>query len=210
MPSASNFAGFLLLAAVIILVPGPSVLFAIGRALILGTKAALISVFGNAFGVGLQIVVVALGLGSLIQSSPDLFFIIRILGASMITYLGVKAFLSRGNLDLNQEAGQESSTSVFRQSVLVGISNAKTFVFFLAALPTFTSPENGNPTLQMLFLGLIFSVIGVASDSVYAVAAGSARTWLASSKKRLSNFRGIGGLALTLLGLFMLYEAIWH
>jgi threonine/homoserine/homoserine lactone efflux protein len=184
------------------------VIFAIGRALILGTKAAVTSVFGNALGVGVQIVVVALGLGVLIQQFDGLFIAIKIIGAGMITYLGVKAFLSRGDLDLNANGKSESGKSVFKQSVVVGITNAKTFVFFIAALPTFTNPELGNPVLQMLFMGVIFTIIGVSSDSVYAIAAGSARKWLASSEKRISTFRGAGGVALTLLGLYMLWDAL--
>ena len=210
MPSSSNIAAFLVLAAVIILVPGPSVLFTIGRALILGTKAAVLSVLGNAFGVGIQIVVIALGLGVAIQQSESVFFIIRVFGAGMICYLGIKAFLSRADFDLNLKQETESAASVVRQSIIVGVTNAKTFVFFIAALPSFTSPELGNPTLQMLFLGALFSVIGTLSDSVYAIAAGQARSWLASSQQRLATFRGIGGLALTLLGIYMLYEAVFH
>lgn len=210
LPSSSNLAAFLVLAIVIIVVPGPGVLFTIGRALILGTKAALLSVLGNAFGVGLQIVVISLGLGVAIQQSDLLFLAIRVFGAGMIIYLGVKAIISRADFDLN--AQQESSTSavVVRQSIVVGITNAKTFVFFIAALPSFTSPELGNAIIQMLLLGAIFSVIGILSDSVYAIAAGQARSWLASSHQRLATFRGIGGLALTLLGIFMLYEAVFH
>ena len=84
MPSAANTLGFTLLAIVIIVVPGPGVLFAVGRALVLGTKPALLSVLGNALGVGVQIVVVALGLGVLIQSSPTAFFAIQVAGAIMI------------------------------------------------------------------------------------------------------------------------------
>ncbi len=210
LPSSSNLAAFLVLALVIIVVPGPGVLFTIGRALILGTKAALLSVLGNAFGVGLQIVVISLGLGVAIQQSELLFLAIRVFGAGMIIYLGVKAIISRADFDLN--AQQESSTSalVVRQSIVVGITNAKTFVFFIAALPSFTSPELGNPIIQMLLLGAIFSVIGILSDSVYAIAAGQARSWLASSHQRLATFRGMGGLALTLLGVYMLYEAVFH
>ena len=79
--------------------PGPSVLFAIGRALVLGTRAALISVFGNALGVGLQILIVALGLGALIQQSPELFFVIKVVGALMIGFLGVKAIWQRKKVD---------------------------------------------------------------------------------------------------------------
>ena len=207
MPSTSNLLGFLVLAIVIIVVPGPSVLFAIGRALVLGTKLAVLSVLGNALGVGLQIVVVALGLGVLIQQVPGLLFIIKIAGALVIALLGVKAFLDRAKLGLDESESNSSST-VVRQSIFVGITNAKTFVFFVAALPSFVSTADGNPTIQMLFLGLIFSIIGIASDMVYAVAAGKAREWLSTSQQRLSNFRGAGGIALFCLGLYMFIDAM--
>ncbi len=207
MPSTSNLLGFLVLAIVIIVVPGPSVIFAIGRALVLGTRLAVISVLGNALGVGLQIVVVSLGLGVLIQQAPGLFFAIKIIGALIIAYLGVRAFIDRANLDLSQK-DSSSSRAVLKQSIIVGITNAKTFVFFVAALPSFVSPLDGNPTVQMLVLGVIFSVIGIASDMVYAVAAGKARDWLSTSQKRIATFRGLGGLALTLLGIYMLFDAL--
>lgn len=208
MPSTSNLIGFLLLAIVIIVVPGPSVLFAIGRALVLGTRLAVLSVLGNALGVGLQIVVVSLGLGVIIQQSPPLFFAIKIIGALMITYLGLRAFIDRAKLEVSDEHSSSSST-VIKQSIVVGITNAKTFVFFIAALPSFVSPIDGSPTLQMLFLGLVFSVIGIASDLVYAISAGKARDWLSTSVKRLEIFRGAGGVALALLGLYMLGDAFF-
>jgi threonine/homoserine/homoserine lactone efflux protein len=210
LPSSANLTAYLVLAAVIIVVPGPGVLFTIGRALILGTKAALLSVLGNAFGVGLQIVLISLGLGVAIQQSELVFLAIRVFGAGMIIYLGVKAILSRADFDLDVKEETGTAAIVVRQSIVVGITNAKTFVFFVAALPSFTSPELGNPVIQMLLLGAIFSVIGIVSDSVYAIAAGQARSWLASSHQRLATFRGIGGLALTLLGDYMLFEAIFH
>ena len=193
---------------VIILVPGPSVLFAIGRALVLGTRPALISVFGNALGVGLQILIVALGLGVLIQQSPDLFFVIKVAGALMIGYLGLKAIWQRKRLDASNASVSPSGKKVLSESIVVGITNAKTLVFFIAALPSFVDPLNGNPSAQMLVLGALFLIIGVTSDSVYAIAAGKARHWLGGSEKRLANFRAIGGLALTLLGLYMLLDAV--
>lgn len=207
MPSTSNLLGFLLLAIVIIVVPGPSVLFAIGRALVLGTKLAVLSVLGNAFGVGLQIIVVALGLGVLIQEQPGALFTIKIAGALVIAFLGLKAFVGRANLEIADDKSS-SSTTVIKQSVVVGITNAKTFVFFIAALPSFVSPADGSPIVQMLILGLIFSIIGIASDMVYAVAAGKARDWLSTSSQRLAGFRGAGGIALFLLGVYMLLEAL--
>ena len=183
-------------------------LFAIGRALVLGTRAALISVFGNALGVGLQILIVALGLGVLIQQSPDLFFVIKVAGALMIGYLGLKAIWQRKKLDASNATVSPSGKKVLSESIVVGITNAKTLVFFIAALPSFVDPSGGNPSAQMLVLGALFLIIGVTSDSVYAIAAGKARHWLGGSEKRLANFRGIGGLALTLLGLYMLLDAL--
>jgi threonine/homoserine/homoserine lactone efflux protein len=193
---------------VIILVPGPSVLYAIGRALVLGTRAALISVFGNALGVGLQILIVSLGLGVLIQQSPDIFFVIKVVGALMIGYLGLKAVWQRKKIDAGNASVSPSGKKVLSESIVVGITNAKTLVFFIAALPSFVDPLGGNPSAQMLILGALFLIIGVTSDSVYAIAAGKARHWLGGSDKRLANFRGIGGLALTLLGLYMLLDAL--
>ncbi|MDA9796668.1 LysE family translocator [Aquiluna sp.] len=207
MPSAANIVGFTLLAIVIIVVPGPGVLFAVGRALVLGTKPALLSVLGNALGVGVQIVVVALGLGVVIQSSPTAFFAIQVAGAIMIGYLGIRAIMQRTESLEDASAKPHSKSTILKESVVVGLTNAKTLVFFLAALPSFVAVEDGDPILQMLFLGALFSSIGIASDSTYAIAAGKARDWLATSAKRLAVFRGLGGLALTLLGLYMLYEA---
>jgi threonine/homoserine/homoserine lactone efflux protein len=208
VPTTSNIIGFLLLSIVIILIPGPSVLYAIGRALVLGTKAAVLSVFGNGFGVGIQILFVSLGLGALIKQSDEIFFMIQILGAAMVTYLGIKGILDRKK---TADSGLERTPSrrrIFGDSVVVGITNAKTLIFFIAVLPSFINPEAGNITLQMLFLGALFLVIGVTSDSAYAIAAGKARDWLSSSADRLATFRGIGGLALTLLGVYMFFDAI--
>jgi threonine/homoserine/homoserine lactone efflux protein len=208
VPTTQNIIGFLLLSIVIILVPGPSVLFAIGRALVLGTRAALISVFGNALGVGLQILIVALGLGVLIQQTPELFFVIKVVGALMIGFLGLKAIWQRKKADAGNASVSPSGKKVLSESIVVGITNAKTLVFFIAALPSFVDPTGGNPSAQMLVLGALFLIIGVTSDSVYAIAAGKARHWLGGSEQRLANFRGIGGLALTFLGLYMLLDAL--
>jgi len=208
VPTSQNIIGFLLLSIVIILVPGPSVLFAIGRALVLGTRAALISVFGNALGVGLQILIVALGLGALIQQSPELFFVIKVVGALMIGFLGVKAIWQRTKVDAGNVSVSPSGKKVLSESIVVGITNAKTLVFFIAALPSFVDPSGGNPSAQMLVLGALFLIIGVTSDAVYAIAAGKARHWLGGSDQRLANFRGTGGLALTFLGFYMLLDAL--
>jgi threonine/homoserine/homoserine lactone efflux protein len=207
VPSLSNLSAFLLIALVVIVIPGPSVVYTIGRALVLGRRAAVLSVFGNAIGVGFQIVAVALGLGALIASSAELFFFVKLFGALFLIYLGLSAILKRKTkIDTTVIENPPRTRRILLESMVVGITNAKTIVFFLAAFPQFITPGI-SPVSQMLFMGLLFSIIGVASDSVWAIAAGTARNWLTSSLGRLAMVRAGGGVALMGLGAYMTYEA---
>ena len=208
MISAADLTGFLIVALVVIVIPGPSVVYTIGRALVLGKKAAILSVLGNAIGVGFQIIAVALGLGALITQSPELFFLVKVIGALFLVYLGISAIWHRkAALDTKVLEAPPKTKRIILESMVVGITNAKTIVFFLAAFPQFVT-QGGSPTLQMLFMGLLFSVIGIASDSVWAVAAATAREWLTSSIGRLAMVRAGGGLALMGLGIYMFLEAL--
>jgi threonine/homoserine/homoserine lactone efflux protein len=158
-------------------------------------------------GVGVQIVAVAFGAGAIVVASPPLFFAIKVLGAGFLIYLGISAFRHRADpLEVSGSDSKVNAKRILSQSFVVGITNAKTLVFFLAAFPQFVS-EDGNPITQMLLMGLIFSVIGFFSDSVYAVAAGKARYWFADSGKRLAVLRGAGGILLAILGVYMLVSA---
>ena len=208
MISAADLTGFLIVALVVIVIPGPSVVYTIGRALVLGRKAAVLSVLGNAIGVGFQIIAVALGLGALIAQSAELFFFVKVFGALFLIYLGFSAIWHRkAALDTKVIENPPKTKRIILESMVVGITNAKTIVFFLAAFPQFVTP-GGDPVFQMLFMGLLFSIIGIASDSVWAVAAGTAREWLTSSVSRLAAVRGGGGLALAGLGVYMFIEAL--
>ena len=208
MISAADLTGFLIVALVVIVIPGPSVVYTIGRALVLGKKAAILSVLGNAIGVGFQIVAVALGLGALITQSPELFLFVKVFGALFLVYLGLSAIWHRkAALDTKVLEAPPKTKRIILESMVVGITNAKTIVFFLAAFPQFVTP-GGSPILQMLFMGLLFSIIGIASDSVWAVAAATAREWLTSSMGRLAMVRAGGGLALMGLGIYMFLEAL--
>lgn len=208
MISAADLTGFLIVALVVIVIPGPSVVYTIGRALVLGKKAAILSVLGNAIGVGFQIVAVALGLGALITQSPELFFFVKVFGALFLVYLGLSAIWHRkAALDTKVLEAPPKTKRIILESMVVGITNAKTIVFFLAAFPQFVTP-GGSPILQMLFMGLLFSIIGIASDSVWAIAAATAREWLTSSMGRLAMVRAGGGLALMGLGIYMFLEAL--
>lgn len=192
---------FVVAAIVIIAIPGPSVLFVIGRALVLGKRGALLSVLGNAAGVAIQIIAVAAGLGVIVAQSVVLFTVLKIVGAAVLVWLGIQAIRHRhaaSTADVTAVSARPAR--LLRESFLVGISNPKTIVFFVAALPQFVVPSVGSPVLQMLELGAIFLVLGVAGDSVYAVAAGAARDWFASNPRRLSGMRASGGVALIGLG----------
>ena len=178
--------------------------FVIGRAMILGTKGAIQSVLGNAAGVGVQIVAVSLGVGVLIASSPMMFALVKIAGSLFLVYLGIEGI--RHRKDLRLELANQTVTSTRKtllDSSVVGITNAKTLVFFIATLPLFVDPDGVAPAIQMLILGGIFFVIGIASDSVWAVAAGVARDRLIASPQGLERVRLAGGVALVLLGIYL-------
>lgn len=195
---------FIVAAIVIIAIPGPSVLFVIGRALVVGRRGALLSVLGNAAGVALQIVAVAAGLGVIVAQSVILLTVLKVVGAGVLIWLGIQAIRHRRAASTADVAAVSTRPArLLRESFLVGISNPKTIVFFVAALPQFVVPTAGNPVLQMLELGAIFLVLGVAGDSVYALAAGAARDWFATDPRRLSGMRVSGGVALIGLGAAM-------
>ena len=204
MPEPSAIASFLLVAVVVIVIPGPSVIFVIGRAMILGTTGALLSVWGNALGVGVQILAVAFGVGALVSASDILFTAVKVLGSGFLVYLGIQGIRHRADFAASLDEGKTAGGSrVLLDSIVVGLTNAKTLVFFIATFPLFVSTSAGSPITQMLVLGGLFFIIGVASDMVWAVAAGTARKWLTRSLERLAVVRLGGGVALILLGLYL-------
>ncbi|MCY7412585.1 MAG: LysE family translocator [Salinibacterium sp.] len=201
---------FLVAAIIIIVVPGPGVLFVIGRALAHGTRGALISVLGAACGGALQIIAVSAGLGVLVAQSELLFTALKIVGALVLVWLGIQSIRHRrampdADANANADLGMRPPTigRLVRESFIVGITNPKTIVFFAAALPQFADPAAGSVVVQMLQLGGIFLAIGIVSDSVYGIVAGSARAWFATDPGRLSGLRASGGVALIGLGASM-------
>lgn len=166
-----------------------------------GRSGAVLTVFGHAAGVTLQILAVAFGLGSLVASSAIAFNVMKFVGAGFLVYLGIRAILTRKQpIDLSLD-GNVKTRKVLTDSFVVGITNAKTIVFFVATMPQFINPEFGNVPIQMLLLGAIFLVIGTLSDLVYAFAAGSAREWLVNSESRIAAVRAAGGVAIAGVGI---------
>lgn len=193
---------FIAFALVIIAIPGPSVMFAISRALVLGKRGAVLTVVGNGIGVLIQALAVAVGLGVLIQANDILMHTIRLAGAAFLIYLGFNSIRHRRDgLDLSAPVEAPKSRHLLRESVIVGISNPKTIVFFTAIFPQFVNPANGPLVWQMVELGFVFVFFGISGDAVYALAAGAARDWFAKSPGRIVTIRTIGGSLILGLGI---------
>ena len=185
---------------VVLVIPGPSVLFVIGRAVALGRRAGLATVAGNATGAYLQVTAVALGVGAIVERSVRVFTVLKLLGACYIVYLGVQAIRQRRTLALDAAVVPRSTRRIVLDGFVVGATNPKGAVFFAAVLPQFVVPAAGHVPLQLLTLGLVVIAIGLLSDSAWAVAAGTARNWFARSPRRLASVGGTGGLLMIGLG----------
>ncbi|MEA2183641.1 MAG: hypothetical protein QOF69_2826, partial [Solirubrobacteraceae bacterium] len=183
MLPTDHFAAFVLIAVVLILVPGPSVLFVVTRSLTLGRRAGLATVAGNAAGVYVQVIAVAFGVGALVQESIAVFTMIKLVGAAYLVYLGVQTFRHRRSLAAALYAPVEPKIlrRILGDAFLVGVLNPKVIVFFMAILPQFVDRAAGSVPLQLLALGAVFCVIALVCDSVWALLAGAARAWLLRS-----------------------------
>ncbi len=198
----STLIAFCLVAIPLIIVPGPSVLFVIGRSLSLGRVGGLLSVVGNSLGALVIVVAVAFGLGVVVAQSVVAFTVIKIIGAGYLIYLGVQAIRHR-HASSDAATAQVAPMPVWRvllQGFFVGVSNPKTIVFFVAVLPQFVDYTAGGVPLQLLTLGLIFGLIALVSDAAWAFTAGAARDWFARSPRRISTLGASGGVVMIGLG----------
>ncbi len=202
MVSAGQIAGFALAAFVLIVIPGPGVLFVVGRALAHGRGTALASVAGHSAGNCVVAVCVALGIGAIVERSVGFFTAIRLAGAVYLVWLGIQAFRKRDSLArvLTEAAGPRGGVRSAREGFVVGITNPKAVILFAAVLPQFVDRQAGHVPAQMLILSALSVAIGLASDSCYGLAASTVRSWFGRSPRRLGLVGGAGGLAMIGLG----------
>ncbi|WP_189985699.1 LysE family translocator [Streptomyces capoamus] len=202
MPSPDRLAAFAALSLLLIVVPGPSVLFVVGRALAHGRRAALTTVAGNTLGAYVLVVAVALGIGALVERSVLVFTALKLAGAAYLVFLGAKAWRQRGSLRsaVAESGPPRGGLRTLGEGFAVGVANPKTMVFFAAVLPQFVDRSRGHVPAQMLLLGLVFNAIALVCDGVWGLAASSARDWFARSPRRLSAVGGAGGLTMIGLG----------
>ena len=207
----SRLTEYLIATILIILAPGPSVLFTIARAISWGRVTAIATVIGNAVGMFLVSVMVALGIGPLLQRSEILYSGIQWAGGAYLIYLGYAAIAASkvDAADMQKTVGNKPSffTSL-RNGFWVGVLNPKSVVFFAAILPQFIDQEKNNVTAQLLLLGAIFALIALISDGSYGLLAGTIRQWLSGDVKRLIFMRLTGGVVMIALGIFTILSAL--
>lgn len=205
MPSSSQWVAFLVASILFIQVPGPSLLFTIGRALTVGRREALLSVAGNAIGVTTQALLVAVGLGAVVAASVTAYTVIKVAGAAYVIWLGIQAIRHRreGRLALEAQVAAERGHAL-RIGVVVGLTNPKTVLFFVAFLPQFVNTGAGHVDAQMAVLGAVFGAMAVCSDSMWALLAARAREWFARKPARLDKLGAAGGVMMVGLGATML------
>ncbi|MCX2746836.1 LysE family translocator [Arthrobacter sp. MI7-26] len=203
---------FAITSFLLIVVPGPSVLFVIGRSLALGRRGGLLTVIGNELGGIPLIAAVALGIGTIVSESIVMFTAIKVAGAAYLMFLGVQAIRHRHDHAHSVEKSHPpvQGLRVLLQGFFIGVTNPKSIVFFVAVLPQFVDYHRDGVAGQILVLGLIFTAVAFICDSVWALTAGTARTWFARSPQRMSHMTMAGGGMMIGLGGVLLFTGNKH
>jgi threonine/homoserine/homoserine lactone efflux protein len=207
----SRLVEYVFAAMVIILAPGPSVLFVIARAIAWGRKTAVFTVAGNVTGAFFLSTFVAFGLGPILQNSDIAYIAVQFGGGLYLVYLGIDAIKHREVQAADMTNQGDVAPSVrrsIRDGFWVGALNPKGLVFYAAVLPQFIDRERGHVTSQLILLGAIFSLLAFISDGSWGLLAGTARQWLATDPKRLEKLRATGGTIMIILGISVLIAAI--
>jgi threonine/homoserine/homoserine lactone efflux protein len=204
-------AEYLIAAVIIIVAPGPSVLFVIARAIAWGRSIAVLTVLGNVLGSFVLSSMVALGLGPILQRWHIAYVAVQWGGGLYLIYLGIDAIRKRAvhAADMtNQGPVAPTARRSIRDGFWVGVLNPKALVFFAAVLPQFVDIDGGHVTIQLLILGLTFCILAFISDGTWGLLAGTARQWLATDPKRLVTLRATGGSVMIILGIAVLVSAV--
>ena len=209
MFSAETLATFVVAAFVMVVIPGPTVLFTIGRAMALGRLGGFLSILGTALGSILLVIAVALGVGTVVAQSIVLFTIVKVLGAGYLVFLGVQAIRHRKDAAamVTGPVARRSGVRLLGEGFVVGVTNPKSIAFFLAILPQFVDLHAGSVPMQLFVLGTIVVAIGVACDAIWVLLASAAREWFGRSPRRIEAMGATGGVLMIGLGAFLL---LWN
>lgn len=200
-PGAASLGLFIGAALVLLLTPGPAVLYIVARSVEQGRLAGFVSDLGIHSATLVHVCAAALGLSALLASSALAFSIVKYAGAAYLIWLGLKKIFGGAQLpDLDGKSERHSYARLFRDGFIVNLFNPKTGLFFLAFLPQFVDVSRGHLAMQIVFLGLVFALLGFVSDGCYAFAASAAGSWLKRSRRYLSVERYVSGVLFIGLG----------
>jgi threonine/homoserine/homoserine lactone efflux protein len=197
---------FAITAAVIIAMPGPSVMFIVSRALTVGRPAAIAAAAGNTAGNTLQGVLAALGVGSIVSGSEIVYNVVKFGGALYLVQMGARTVVGRrvcSSCASGQPEPASGRAQMARQGFIVGMTNPKTIVFFASTLPQFVNPERGNVVVQMLVMMVIFGLMSLVGDTSWSFAGSAMRQWTTRSPHRIEYMVAIGGVCIIGLGLML-------
>ena len=200
MPDVSRLEVFVVAAIALLLTPGPAVLYIVTRSIEQGRVAGLVSMLGICTGTLVHVLAATLGLSALLVSSAFAFAIVKYGGAAYLIVLGVQTLVRREPPVAEVALVRADLRRVFTQGVVVNVLNPHTAVFFFAFLPQFINPSSGHVPAQMLALGLMFVGLSAATDSGWAIAAGTAGDWIKQHPRFTDGQRYITGGALIGLG----------
>jgi threonine/homoserine/homoserine lactone efflux protein len=200
IPDTASLAVFVVAALALLLVPGPAVLYVVARSIHEGRRAGLTSVLGIHVGTLVHIAAATAGLSALLVSSSVAFTVVKIAGAVYLVGLGLWTLFSRRPEAEIALGGERNLRRAFAQGIVVNVLNPKTALFFLAFLPQFVDPDASHPAVQIAVLGLLFALLGLVTDSLWAIAAGTAGGLLRRSHRFLRTQRYVAGTVYVGLG----------
>jgi len=193
LPEWSSLGLFAVAALVLLLTPGPAVLYIVTRSIDQGRRAGLVSVLGVHVGTLAHILAAAAGLSALLAASATAFGVVKYLGAAYLIYIGVRRLRDRASIVAPEAGKPRALRRAFLDGVVVNVLNPKTALFFLAFLPQFVTEGRGHVGGQVIALGVVFVLLGAVTDSLYALTAGSAARWLRGRPGFLASGRWITG-----------------
>jgi threonine/homoserine/homoserine lactone efflux protein len=201
VPSAQTLVLFAAAALALIVVPGPAVLYIVAQSIDRGRRAGLVSALGVATGGLVHVTAAAIGLSALLVSSATAFTVVKVAGAAYLIGVGLLTLLRRPEEPALEAPRERRLRRIYGQGVVVNVLNPKTALFFLAFLPQFVDPDAGYVAAQLVLFGLVFVALGLVTDSLYALAAGTAGGWLRSSRFFAGARRWVSGTVFIALGL---------
>jgi threonine/homoserine/homoserine lactone efflux protein len=200
LPSHSSLALFVSAALILLVIPGPAVFYILGRSIGQGRGAGFVSALGISVGSLVHTAAAAVGLSALLMSSAVAFGVVKYLGAGYLIYLGVQKLRHEESIEVSNTVPRTKLSRIFAQGIVVNVLNPKAALFFLAFLPQFVDASRGHVAGQMLFLGVLFAVLGLSSDSLWAFCAGTVAHWLRRNARWMRTQRYVSGGMLISLG----------